>query len=77
MIEQLQEIIQVRVREVLQLHLNGTPEEFNAASKAVMNELSSMGGSAQSLVDITSADVTTDDGRKELAEQLIQFMRKN
>ena len=77
MIEQLQEIIQVRVREVLQLHLNGTPEEFNAASKAVMIELSSMGGSAQSLVDITSADITTDDGRKKLAEQLIQFMRKN
>lgn len=75
MTEQLQEMIQARVKEVLQLHLNGTPEEFDAASNAVMNELSFMGGNLQGLVSFTSADITTDEGRTELTEQLVQFLK--
>ena len=77
MTEQLQEIIQLRVKEVLQLHLNGTPEEFDAASVAVMNELSFMGGNLQELVSFTNADVSTNEGRTELTEQLVQFLRGN
>jgi nanoRNase/pAp phosphatase (c-di-AMP/oligoRNAs hydrolase) len=77
MTEQLQEMIQARVKEVLQLHLNGTPEEFDAASGAVMDELSFMGGNLQGLVSFTSADITTDEGRTELTEQLVQFLKGN
>ena len=77
MIEQLQSMIQARVKEVLQLHLNGTPEEFDAASTAVMDELSFMGGNVQELVSFTSADVTTEEGRTELTEQLVQFLKGN
>ena len=77
MIEQLRSMIQARVKEVLQLHLNGTPEEFDAASTAVMDELSFMGGNVQELVSFTSADVTTEEGRTELTEQLVQFLKGN
>ena len=76
MIEQLQNMIQVRVKEVLQYHLSGTPEEFDAASQAVMDELSFMGGNLQGLVNFTGADVTTNEGRLELADQLVKIIKE-
>ena len=76
MIEQLQDMIQTRVKEVLQYHLSGTPEEFDAASEAVMDELSFMGGNLQGLVSFTGADVTTTEGRVELADQLVKLIKE-
>ena len=76
MIEQLQNMIKARVKEVLQYHLSGTPEEFDAASEAVMDELSFMGGNLQGLVNFTGADVTTTEGRVELADQLVKLFKE-
>ena len=36
MFEELNTVIEKRVKEVLQFHLNGTTEEFDAAATAVM-----------------------------------------
>ncbi len=76
MIEQLQNMIQARVKEVLQYHLSGTPEEFDSASQAVMDELSFMGGNLQGLVNFTGSDVTTNEGRIELADQLVKLIKE-
>ena len=77
MLEQLEEIIRTRVKEVMQFHLSGSPEEFDAASQAVMNELSFMGGNVQGIVSFTGVDVTTDEGRTELTQQLVEFLKEN
>tara|TARA_R100000388_G_C7135348_1_gene107402 strand:- start:213 stop:446 length:234 start_codon:yes stop_codon:yes gene_type:complete len=77
MLEQLEEIIRTRVKEVMQFHLSGSPEEFDAASQAVMNELSFMGGNVQGIVSFTGVDVTTDEGRTELTKQLVEFLKEN
>ena len=45
MFEQLNTVIEKRVKEVLQFHLNGTTEEFDAAATAVMGEFAAMGDS--------------------------------
>ena len=74
MTEQLERMIQTKVKNILQSHLDGTPEEFEAASSAVMDELSFLGGNLQGLVSSISADITTSEGREELAEQLIQSL---
>ena len=75
MIEQLENIIQARVKEVLKFHLNGTQDEFDSASWAVMDELSFMGGNLQSLVNFTGLDVTTNEGRLDLADQLVKLLK--
>ena len=74
--EQLNNIIGTRVKEVLQYHLQGTPEEFNAATEAVLDELSFMGGNLQSLVQFTGVDVTTTEGKVDLADQLVRLLKE-
>ena len=77
MTEQLNRILQQRVTRVLRAYFGGSPEELELASQAVMNEFSFVGGEIREIVDTSDADITCDDGRKELAEQLVQFMRGN
>tara|TARA_R100000388_G_C7234764_1_gene157098 strand:- start:12 stop:260 length:249 start_codon:yes stop_codon:yes gene_type:complete len=71
MIEQLTNAISGRIKEVLQFHLNGTSEEFDAATTAVMTELSNMGGMAEGIA-FTSGDLSMDKikDRETLAKQL-------
>ena len=76
MIEQLNNIIGKRVKEVLQYHLKGTEEDYDAATEAVLDELSFMGGNLQGLVNFTGVDVTTDEGRIELADQFVQLLKE-
>ena len=77
MTEQLNRILQQRVTRVLRAYFGGSPEELDLASQAVMNEFNFVGGELREIVDTSDADITCDDGRKELAEQLVQFMRGN
>ena len=77
MTEQLNRMLQQRVTRVLRAYFGGSPEELELASQAVMNEFSFVGGELREIVDTSDADITCDDGRKELAEQLVQFMRGN
>lgn len=74
--DQLNNIIGARVREVLQYHLQGTPEEFDAATGAVLEELSFMGNNLQSLVSFTGVDVNTIEGKTELADRLVQLLKE-
>ena len=74
--EQLNNLIGTRVKEVLQYHLQGTPEEYDAATEAVLDELSFMGGNLQNLVSFTGVDVTTSEGKTELADQLVQLLKE-
>ena len=73
--EELTNVISGRVKEVLQHHLNGTSEEFDAAANAVMKELSFMGGNLHNVVSFTGADITTDEGRTELASTLSELLK--
>ena len=81
MLEELNRVIGERVKEVLQFHLNGTPEAFDAAAMAVMGELTSMGGSLQSIVNngagISSLASGNEEDRERLAEQLTQALNEN
>ena len=77
MTDELQKILQQRVARVLRAYFGGSPEELEVASAAVMNEFNFVGGELREIVDTSDADITCDDGRKELAEQLVQFMRGN
>ena len=77
MTEQLNRILQQRVTRVLRAYFGGSPEELEPASQAVMNEFNFVGGELREIVDTSDADITCDDGSKELAEQLVQFMRGN
>ena len=70
MIEQLNEVIAGRVKEVLQFHLKGTPEEFDAATGAVMTELSSMGGNLNVKFFSGNVSMQSMTDREELAKQL-------
>ena len=70
MIEQLNEVIAGRVKEVLQFHLKGTPEEFDAATGAVMTELSSMGGNLNEKFFAGNFSMQSMTDREELAKQL-------
>jgi nanoRNase/pAp phosphatase (c-di-AMP/oligoRNAs hydrolase) len=74
--DQLNNIIGARVREVLQYHLQGTPEEFDAATGAVLEELSFMGNNLQSLVSFTGVDVNTIEGKTELADRLVRLLKE-
>ena len=70
MIEQLNEVISGRVKEVLQLHLKGTPEDFEAATGAVMTELSQMGGNLNEKFFTGNFSMHSMTDREELARQL-------
>ena len=74
MIEQLNEVIAGRVKEVLQFHLKGTPEEFDAATGAVMTELSSMGGNLNEKFIAGNFSMHSMTDREELAKQLSQAL---
>tara|TARA_R100001079_G_scaffold79493_1_gene43510 strand:+ start:198 stop:434 length:237 start_codon:yes stop_codon:yes gene_type:complete len=75
MFEQLNTVIEKRVKEVLQFHLNGTTEEFDAAASAVMNEFVAMGDSLQGIMSEANQNVLLDpEGREELASQLTSVL---
>ena len=74
MIEQLNEVIAGRVKEVLQYHLKGTPEEFDAATGAVMTELSSMGGNLNEKYFSGNFSMQSMTDREELAKQLVDAL---
>ena len=80
MLEELNRVIGDRVKEVLQFHLNGTPEEFDAAAMAVMGELTSMGGSLQSIVGSGAGmdkATSNEEDQQRLAEQLMQALTES
>ena len=77
MTEQLEKMIQQRVTLVLREHFDGTLEELDLASRAVVSEFNFVGAQLNTVVASSNADIMTGDGRVELAEQLVQFMRGN
>ena len=79
MFEQLNTVIEKRVKEVLQFHLNGTTEEFDAAATAVMSEFAAMGDSLTAIVNETGGiqALADPDGREELATQLTDVLTGN
>ena len=79
MFEQLNTVIEKRVKEVLQFHLNGTTEEFDAAATAVMSEFAAMGDSLTAIVNETGGIQALADphGREELATQLTDVLNDN
>jgi len=79
MFEQLTEMIEKRVKEVLQFHLAGTSEEFDAAASAVMNEFAAMGDSLSAIVTEAGGvqSLADPEGREELATQLTDVLSEN
>ncbi len=79
MFEELNTVIGKRVKEVLQFHLNGTSEEFDAAAAAVMTEFVAMGDSLSSIVFEAGGvqSLADSDGREELATQLTNVLNDN
>ena len=79
MFEELNTLIEKRVKEVLQFHLNGSDEEFDAAASAVMGEFTAMGDSLSAIVfDAGGVQSLADpDGREELATQLTDVLSDN
>ena len=79
MFEQLNTVIEKRVKEVLQFHLNGTQEEFDAAATAVMSEFVAMGDSLSAIVNETGGiqALADPEGREELATQLTDVLSDN
>ena len=79
MFEELNTVIGKRVKEVLQFHLNGTPEEFDAAATAVMTEFAAMGDSLSAIVSEAGGvhTLADPDGREELATQLTDVLSDN
>lgn len=79
MFEQLNTVIEKRVKEVLQFHLNGTQEEFDAAATAVMSEFAAMGDSLSAIVDESGGVQSLGDieGRQKLATQLTDVLSEN
>ena len=79
MFEQLNTVIEKRVKEVLQFHLNGTTEEFDAAASAVMTEFAAMGDSLTAIVNETGGiqALADPEGREELATQLTDVLSDN
>tara|TARA_R110000737_G_C14299384_1_gene435662 strand:+ start:97 stop:357 length:261 start_codon:yes stop_codon:yes gene_type:complete len=69
--------INARVKEVLEFYLNGTPEEFESASRAVMNELSSMGDALHGIVQVDNIDLNDAEDRESLAKQLTSALRES
>ena len=79
MFEELNTVIGKRVKEVLQFHLNGTPEEFDAAATAVMTEFVAMGDSLTAIVSEAGGLQTlgNDEGREKLASDLTNALNDN
>ena len=79
MFEELNTVIGKRVKEVLQFHLNGTSEEFDAAATAVMTEFVAMGSSLSAIVSEAGGvqSLTNPDGRESLAAQLTDALNDN
>jgi len=77
MIEELNNVIEKRVKEVLQFHLNGTTEEFDAAAMAVMGEFVSMGSRLSGIVSDDLNALTNPEGRESLAEKLTNALNDN
>ena len=79
MFEELNTVIGKRVKEVLQFHLNGTTEEFDAAATAVMAEFVAMGDSLSAIVNEAGGinSLADPDGREELATQLTDVLSDN
>ena len=75
--EHMANAIGTRVKEVLQFHLNGTSEQFDAASKAVMNELAAMGDALSGMVDMSNVDLNDASDREGLAEQLTSALKES
>ncbi len=74
MLEQLNKVIAGRLKEVLQFHLKGTPEEFEAATGAVINELTNMGGDLNEKFFTGNFSMHSMTDREELAKQLSQAL---
>ena len=70
MIEELTNAISGRIKEVLRLHLDGTSEDFDAATTAVMTELTNMGGLAESAFSASDLSMNSIRDRETLAKQL-------
>ena len=70
MIEELTNAISGRIKEVLRLHLDGTSEDFDAATTAVMTELTNMGGLAESAFSVSDLSMNSIRDRETLAKQL-------
>jgi hypothetical protein len=79
MFEELNTVIGKRVKEVLQFHLNGTSEEFDAAATAVMSEFVAMGESLQAIVSEAGGVQTlgNPEGREKLAGELTEALIDN
>ena len=79
MFEELNDVIGKRVKEVLQFHLNGTTEEFDAAATAVMAEFVAMGDSLTAIVHEAGGinSLADPEGREELATQLTDVLSDN
>tara|TARA_R100000030_G_C3225132_1_gene116914 strand:+ start:712 stop:951 length:240 start_codon:yes stop_codon:yes gene_type:complete len=79
MFEELNTVIGKRVKEVLQFHLNGTSEEFDAAATAVMEEFAAMGDSLSAIVHEAGGIQTLGDpdGREKLAGELTEILNDN
>ena len=79
MFEQLNTVIEKRVKEVLQFHLNGTSEEFDAAATAVVSELTAMGDSLSDIVFESGGmtSLTESGGREALVAQMTDVLNKN
>ena len=79
MFEELNTIIGNRVKEVLQFHLKGTQEDFDAAASAVMTEFTSMGSSLADIVSESGGvhNLENADGRDTLAEKLTNAIKNN
>ena len=79
MFEELNTVIGKRVKEVLQFHLNGTPEEFDAAATAVMTEFVAMGDSLTAIVSEAGGfqSLGNPEGRDKLAGELTNALRDN
>tara|TARA_R100000152_G_C6538321_1_gene17447 strand:+ start:69 stop:308 length:240 start_codon:yes stop_codon:yes gene_type:complete len=79
MFEELNTVIGKRVKEVLQFHLNGTPEEFDAAATAVMTEFVAMGDSLTAIVSEAGGmqAFSNNEGREKLASDLTSALNDN
>tara|TARA_Y100000592_G_scaffold80291_1_gene126819 strand:- start:128 stop:367 length:240 start_codon:yes stop_codon:yes gene_type:complete len=79
MFEQLNTVIEKRVKEVLQFHLNGTTEEFDAAATAVMSEFVAMGESLTAIVHEAGGiqALADPEGREGLTAQLTDVLSDN
>lgn len=77
MLEQLNKVIAVRIKEVLQFHLNGTEEEYQLATNAVMDELTNMGGILEAQFYSGDLSMQNESDREALAKHLAETLTSN